>query len=63
MSFIAEIGKTLYQLLLIQTFRPDRLLAMTSRFVSTVMGASFLSAADQELDLVTIVNEEVKHTD
>ena len=56
----AAIGKCLYQLLVVQTFRPDRLLAMTGRFVAKVMGESFTQAAEKELDLATIVNTEVK---
>lgn len=58
-SFLAPIGKCFTQLLVIQAFRPDRLLAMASNFVSSVMGKEFLIVAEQELDLATIVNEEV----
>jgi dynein heavy chain 1 len=50
----------MYGLLMVQTFRPDRLLAMTGSFVSMVMGSSFLLAAQQELNLVNIVNDEIK---
>ena len=48
-----------YQLLVIQTFRPDRLLAMGNRFVAMVMGKNFMLAAEQGLNLATIVKEEV----
>ena len=60
-SSSAPVGKCFYQLLVIQTFRPDRLLAMGSNFVATVIGKDFMSAAEQELhvDLAKIVNKEV----
>ncbi|XP_019853431.1 PREDICTED: cytoplasmic dynein 1 heavy chain 1-like isoform X1 [Amphimedon queenslandica] len=57
---LTPVGKCFYQLLVIQTFRPDRLLAMGNNFVATVMGKNFMSAAEQELDLAKIVNDEVK---
>ena len=47
-------------MLVIQTFRADRLLAMASMFVSTVLGESFQQAAEQELDLGNIVTTEVR---
>ena len=53
------IGKVLYQMLVVQAFRADRLLAMAGRFVATVMGESFRHSAEQELDLATIVLKEV----
>ena len=55
----ALVGKVLYKLLVIQTFRADRLLAMASIFVATVMGESFQHYADHEIDLATIVSKEV----
>ena len=53
------MGKVLYKLLAIQTFRADRLLAMASIFVATVMEESFQHYADHEIDLATIVSKEV----
>lgn len=49
----------MYQLLTVQTFRPDRLLAAMAKFVAVVMGSVFQKAADQELNLGAIVNREV----
>jgi len=46
-------------MLVIQTFRADRLLAMASIFVATVMGETFQHYADHEIDLATIVSKEV----
>ena len=54
-----HVGKILYQMLVIQAFRADHLLAMASRFVAMVMGDSFQHFAEQELDMATIVNKEV----
>lgn len=47
-------------MLVIQAFRADRLLAMASVFVATVLGESFQQQAEQELDLADIVNTEVR---
>ena len=58
-SLPASVGKALYGILVIQAFRADRLLAMASIFVATVLGETFLHAADQELDLGHIVTTEV----
>ena len=49
----------MYQLLIVQALRPDRLLAMALVFVSTVMGEEFLHEPEQELDLAAIVENEV----
>ena len=57
---VAPIGKALYKLLTVQAFRADRLTAMASIFVATVMGESFTHSADQELNLAEIVTYEVK---
>ncbi|XP_073434094.1 cytoplasmic dynein 1 heavy chain 1 isoform X2 [Dendrobates tinctorius] len=54
------IGQAVHRLLLIQAFRPDRLLAMAHIFVSTILGESFMSVIDQPLDLAHIVDTEVK---
>ncbi|KAJ7424270.1 hypothetical protein BTVI_07193 [Pitangus sulphuratus] len=54
------IGQAIHRLLLIQAFRPDRLLAMAHTFVSTNLGESFMSIMEQPLDLTQIVDTEVK---
>ncbi|XP_018619664.2 cytoplasmic dynein 1 heavy chain 1 isoform X1 [Scleropages formosus] len=56
----SPIGQAMHQLLLIQTFRPDRLLAMSHIFVAKVLGDSFMAAIEQPLDLASIVDSEVK---
>lgn len=55
----APIGKALYKLLVIQAFRADRLIAMASIFVATVLGETFVHSAEQELNLAEIVTNEV----
>lgn len=59
--FSAPIGQAIHRLLLIQAFRPDRLLAMAHTFVSTNLGESFMSIMEQPLDLTHIVDTEVTH--
>ena len=53
------IGQALHRLLVIQTFRPDRLLASCQLFVLAIFGDQFLHSAEQELDLAKIVDSEV----
>lgn len=58
----AFIGQAIHRLLLIQAFRPDRLLAMAHQFVSTNLGENFMSIMEQPLDLTHIVDTEAsKH--
>ena len=49
----------MHQLLLIQAFRPDRLLAMSHIFVAKVLGESFMNIIEQPLDLAVIIDSEV----
>uniref|UniRef100_A0A8C8JGC9 Cytoplasmic dynein 1 heavy chain 1 n=1 Tax=Oncorhynchus tshawytscha TaxID=74940 RepID=A0A8C8JGC9_ONCTS len=55
-----SIGQAVHQLLLIQAFRPDRMLAMAHIFVSKVLGDTFMAIIEQPLDLGNIVESEVK---
>ncbi|XP_072172912.1 cytoplasmic dynein 1 heavy chain 1-like [Diadema setosum] len=59
-SPLTGIGKALHQMLLVQAFRPDRLLASTQLFVTAVFGEQFLHAAAMELDLAHVVESELK---
>ena len=45
------------ELLLVKSFRADRLVQACDRFVTTVLGAGFNS--EKELDLANIVDNEV----
>lgn len=55
----ATIGQAVHQLLLIQAFRPDRLLATSHIFVAKVLGESFMNIIEQPLDLANVVENEV----
>lgn len=55
----APAGQILYESLVVQAFRPDNLHAMLRKYVLAVMGDNFLHAAEQELDMVNIVENEV----
>lgn len=59
-TFSAAVGNSLYQLLVVQAFRPDRVLAMVHKVVETVFGQSFTRTSEQELDLALIVDKEVQ---
>lgn len=50
----------MHQLLLIQAFRPDRMLPMAHIFVSKVLGNTFMAFIEQPLDLENIVENEVR---
>ena len=49
----------MHQLLLIESFRPDRMLAMSHIFVTKVLGETFMNIIEQPLDLGNIVDSEV----
>ena len=49
----------MHESLVVQAFRPDNLHAMLRKYVLAVMGDNFLHAAEQELDMVNIVENEV----
>lgn len=48
---LSSIGDAMYQLLAIQTFRPDRVIAAATQFVSVVLGDDFMPTAEKELNL------------
>ncbi|GLV39725.1 Dynein heavy chain 64C [Carabus blaptoides fortunei] len=57
---LSPIGSAMYQLLLIQTFRPDRVIAAAQLFVTAVLGEYFMNTAEKELDLAACVESELK---
>ncbi len=59
MYVVAEVGKAVHHMLVIQAFRPDRLLASAHLFVQGAVGQQFMHAADQEMDLANIIENEV----
>eukprot|EP00731_Ephydatia_muelleri_P024350 Em0016g621a len=56
---LSPVGKALHQLLVIQAFRPDRLMAMATIFVTMAMGEAFQQQANV-LDLAVVVENEIK---
>lgn len=51
----------MYETLVVQAFRPDNIHTMLRHFTTAVLGDSFLHAADQEMDMVTVVEREVRN--
>ncbi|CAL4067976.1 unnamed protein product, partial [Meganyctiphanes norvegica] len=49
-----------FNLLVIQSFRPDRLCAALRIFVSTILGEDFLPVGDSDVDMNNLVETEVK---
>lgn len=57
---LSPVGDAMYQLLSIQTFRPDRVLAAAHQFVSIVLGEDFMPMAEKELNLAEIWESELR---
>lgn len=51
----------MYQLLVIQAFRPDRVIAAAQHFVATVLGPEYMYQAEKELDLAVCVEKEIRY--
>ncbi|KAF0303391.1 Dynein heavy chain, cytoplasmic [Amphibalanus amphitrite] len=56
----APAAVAMHRLLMIQTFRPDRVLAAGHQLVDAVFGERFMPDAERELDLAHIVESEVR---
>ncbi|XP_060804539.1 dynein heavy chain, cytoplasmic isoform X3 [Amyelois transitella] len=52
----------MYRLLLIQAFRPDRVIAAATQLVTAVLGSSFMAKAETELDLTSITEHQLNAT-
>lgn len=57
---LSPIGAAMYQLLLIQAFRPDRVIAAAQLFVSSVLGEHFMPKAENELNFADVVDIELQ---
>ncbi|XP_041352869.1 LOW QUALITY PROTEIN: cytoplasmic dynein 1 heavy chain 1-like [Gigantopelta aegis] len=57
---LSPIGQAVYGLLVVQAFRPDRLVAMARVFVEKTLGTEFVHAAEKELNLSEVVENEIK---
>ena len=49
----------MYDMLVVQSFRPDRLVASGTLFVKAALGEDFFHASEEELNLGMIVQTEV----
>ncbi|XP_055310948.1 dynein heavy chain, cytoplasmic isoform X4 [Sitodiplosis mosellana] len=56
---LSPITAAMHQLLLIQAFRPDRVIAAGQLFVSTVLGEEFMPLAEKELDFAACVEKQL----
>lgn len=57
---LSPVSLAMYQLLAIQAFRPDRVIAAGQLFVGVVLGEDFMPNAEKELDLSTCIDKEVR---
>ncbi|XP_050499617.1 dynein heavy chain, cytoplasmic isoform X4 [Diabrotica virgifera virgifera] len=57
---LSAVGRAMYQLLVIQAFRPDRVIAAAHNFVSVVLGADFMYLAEKELEFAACVEKEIR---
>ncbi|XP_076178666.1 dynein heavy chain, cytoplasmic isoform X5 [Ptiloglossa arizonensis] len=57
---LTPTGTAMHQLLIIQAFRPDRVIAAASLVVTCALGESFMAAAEAELDFASVVENELK---
>ena len=58
--FVDEVARGLHEMMVVQAFRPDRLVASASRLVEIIMGKAFTLSMNKELDLASIVTTEVR---
>ena len=52
-SSISNEVRSMHHLIMVKTFRQDRLVAAARKFTINILGASFDSVAEKELDLVS----------
>lgn len=56
---LSPVGTAMHELLVVQAFRPDRVIAQGHQVVAAVLGQDFMTAAEKELDLAASVDNEV----
>jgi dynein heavy chain 1 len=55
----ARLGESIHRLLLVQAFRPDRLIAAMHLFVDEAMGSAFMKDTELVVGLPSIIENEV----
>lgn len=56
---LSAVAAALHRLLLIQAFRPDRVIAAGQILVATVLGEDFMPMAEKELDFSACVEKQL----
>ncbi|XP_055846761.1 dynein heavy chain, cytoplasmic isoform X3 [Episyrphus balteatus] len=56
---LSPVSSSFHQLLLIQAFRPDRVIAAGHNVVNTVLGEDFMSTAEKELDFAQVIEKQL----
>ncbi|XP_005182290.1 dynein heavy chain, cytoplasmic isoform X3 [Musca domestica] len=56
---LSPIATSVHQLLLIQAFRPDRVIAAAHNVVNAVLGSDFMQTAEDELDFAAVVDKQL----
>lgn len=59
---LAEMQTHIKRLLIVKSLRPDRFVSSAEIFVNTIFGPEFIAQAEKMLDLVGIVENEIKAT-
>lgn len=57
---LSDIGRVMHQLLVIQTFRPDRIISIVNRVVNVIFGEQFSHNVHTEYDLGMAVEKLIK---
>ncbi|XP_027203133.2 dynein heavy chain, cytoplasmic isoform X1 [Dermatophagoides pteronyssinus] len=57
---LSDIGRVMHQLLVIHTFRPDRVISIVNRVVAVIFGENFSHFAENEYDLGAAVEKLIK---
>lgn len=56
---LSPIAAALHQMLLIQAFRPDRVIAAAHILVNAVLGEDFMPTAEKELDFAAVIEKQL----
>ncbi|KAL5291956.1 DYNC1H1 family protein [Megaselia abdita] len=56
---LSPISASVHQMLLIQAFRPDRVIAAATHVVSTCLGEEFMPTAEKEFDFAHVVEKQL----